>query len=156
MRRWGVRQTSPRSTLFRCWISSSCGCVIPPFLSLFKMQTSVHLGKSSRALPHSLLRCINSSLACHWDGPSVDTGLIFCNRRQPWPCNCFALPMRSERSGKSVVRVNAPEKAVFQSRVNWWAGQFICPESWVLIYLPLLNLLNTSEWFFSDRFNSAA
>lgn len=90
---------------------------------------SVHLGKSFRVLPHSLLRHIHSSLACHCDRPGVVTGLISCSSRQLWPCNCFPLPMWSEKSGKPVVGVNAPEKAVFQSLsklVSWG------------IYLPTL------------------
>lgn len=88
---------------------------------------SVHLGKTFRALPHSLLRHIHSSLACHCDRPSVFISLISCSSRQPWPCNCSPLPMWSEKPGKSVVRVNAPEKAVFQSLSK--------PVSWG-IYLP--------------------
>lgn len=73
------------------------------------------------------LRHIHSSLACPCDRPCVVTGLISCSSRQPWPCNCSPLPMWSEKSGKSVVKVNAPEKAIFQSLSE--------PVSW-RIYLP--------------------
>lgn len=104
---------------------------------------------SFSAQTHSFQSCLD------WDRPCMITGPISCNGRQPWPCNCFPLMMWSGKSEKSVVRIKAPKKAIFQSQVIWWPGEFICPELWVLIYLPLLNILNTTEWFLSNNFNSA-